>query len=75
MKETALLHSMAMLLQEMLEKKEISETIFKKNINEMQRHVNRRRVSLYKKLERYEKLAKTLESLYCLDYQVKPLAY
>jgi len=37
MKETALLHSMAMLLQEMLEKKEINEKIFKSRINEMRK--------------------------------------
>lgn len=75
MKETALLHSMAMLLQEMLEKKEISETIFKKKIHEMQVHVDFKQTEMYEKVNEYEKLAKTLESLYCLDYQVKPLAY
>ena len=75
MKETALLHSMAMLLQEMLEKKEISEGVFKSKINEMQKHINRKQSKMFEKSKEYDKLSQTLESLYCLDYQVKPLAY
>ena len=75
MKETALLHSMAMLLQEMLEKKEISETIFKKKIHEMQEHIKSKKYEIEVKFNEYDKLSETLESLYCLDYQVKPLAF
>ncbi len=73
MKETALLHSMAMLLQEMLEKKEISETIFKSRINEMRNHINSKLDDISEVQYNYNKLLLTLDSL--VSNEVKQLAY
>lgn len=75
MKETALLHSMAMLLQDMLERNEISEELFMKRINEISRHCGEKLINLEHETKEYEKLYKTLDSLYCMDYKVKPLSY
>lgn len=75
MKETALLHSMAMLLQEMLERNEISETVFKKKIHEMTNHCIDMSKHHESKMNQYDRLKNTLDSLYCMDNKVKQLAY